>query len=96
MLTALQWPNNKHFTLYCGPDRVPKFKEFIPYFKKDGKTLIINTADNKRTPGISGTDARNAIVNNDIERFKRICPEPIWQYFDKLQTRLKEVQYEVS
>lgn len=75
----------KKFVMYCGPDREQQYKNFIKYFEADGMSLEINTADGKRTPGISGTDAREALINNDVERFKKVVPEAIHPFFDKLK-----------
>jgi len=71
------------FVAYAGSDRIKAYEKFKSYMD-EGKTLEVREI--KRTDeDISATKVREALINNDIEAFKKLTDKKMHKMFEELK-----------
>ena len=67
----------------AGSDRVDGYKKQLE------RQLDMHVEETKRDySGVSGTKARESLVNNDFPMFKQNMDQTTWQYFEELRNEL--------
>jgi hypothetical protein len=86
-LDDLERFKGKKFTLYSGPDRYRGYQRYAKNVNTEGyKVKVVNTSCNvPRNDNISGTKFRQSLKDNNIDMFKTIAPEEIWDMFEELR-----------
>lgn len=82
---------SKNFVIYSGPDRLSGYRSYASDAIKQGfHVKVIDTGQMlPRDESISGTKLRQSLKNNDIETFKKITPQKIWNMFDELRSYIR-------
>jgi len=72
------------FVAYAGSDRIKAYEKYNKYMEDD-RTLEVREI--KRTDDdISATKVREALINNDIEAFKKLTDKKMHKMFEELKS----------
>jgi len=74
----------KKFVLFAGADRADDYKRQIDNYYKGAADVEVKTIS-REDDSISATKVRKALLDNNLEEFKRLTPKNIWPEFDKLR-----------
>lgn len=76
--------------IYAGEDRINSYKKQIIGFNKqipDEKKINVGII---KTPRItSATDVRQALIDNNIDKFKENMPKELWSEFDYMKNKIE-------
>ena len=92
-LTVLRERDMEPIGFTCGQDRFASYKVQIDrYAERLNYSIELNEIKRDETSkeNISGTNARNSLMNDDFDEFKRNMHPKVWNMFDELKEYMKK------
>jgi len=76
--------NKKKFIIFAGTDRIEDYRRQIQnYYKGDADVEVIEIP--REEDSISATKVRKALIDDDIDNYKRLMPTSLWDKFKNLR-----------
>ena len=88
-INVLRHHNKEPVLLYCGTDRIKSYQAQISRYKNKLNLSLQVKEISRSDEDISASKVRNALKNNDIEKFKQLTDKCEWKYFEKLKGEIK-------
>jgi len=82
-------------TVYAGKDRIEGYKKQFERFNKQLEDYPSKQFDIifRETPRItSATEVRKALADDDFEKYKKLMPKELWDFYDVLKEQINKVK----